>query len=152
MPAVQQASISAPIGDGAAGGKGARPDGDTLIDPARLDSLMELFGPDKMAHYVDEFGTEARIRLDRMTAALNDQPVAASAAHDLCPLAGNLGLLKLCVQCRELMAAAADTPREETERRVATIAATVAESATALAEMRLTMISSPKSAAAGSGD
>ena len=104
-----------------------------LVDWRRLDALVDLFGANKRDHYVDEFRREAQIRLDRMAAALGDQPGVSAAAHDIASLAGNLGLVRLCAQCRALMAEPSDAPRRRIEHRVAALGATVADSVAALA-------------------
>ena len=151
LPLIDRWLATSRSGEAADGESGDAADAEALIDSRRLDSLVDLFGAGKLAHYVSEFRTDAQARLDRMSAALDDQPTVAAAAHDICSLAGNLGLLKLCTQCRALMAEPVDTPPAEMERLVAALAATVDESVAALAEARPADTGKAKSVA-GSGD
>ena len=132
LPLIDRWLAASMSGDLAAGVEPA-PDEDTLVDWRRLDALVDLFGANKRDHYVDEFRREAQIRLDRMAAALGDQPGVSAAAHDIASLAGNLGLVRLCAQCRALMAEPSDAPRQRIEHRVAALGATVADSVAALA-------------------
>ncbi len=152
LPLIDRWLATSRAGDPGGADDAAMRDSETVIDPLRLDNLVELFGAGKLSHYVGEFQTEARTRIERMMAALDDQPTIAAAAHDICSLAGNLGLLKLCAECRALMAQPAGTPAAETERLVTALAATVDESVAALSEARQPNAAETKSAAGGSGD
>ncbi|ACL55190.1 PAS domain S-box protein [Methylobacterium nodulans] len=96
-----QAVIDRWIGEGTVAphpGAGAA----AAVDRRVYDDVVDLLGPDRLAHFLDELAREIRDRLSDARLAADDPQRLARDAHSLVASAGTLGFSELSGLCKQL--------------------------------------------------